>query len=120
MRTKKGIVGSTKMTDTVSVTVDRFLFHPIYKKRFKRSKKFLADTNGHTIHEGDTVEITECSPMSKRKYFKVTSIITSAAIVSDMDDSQDEKLAKSREKAADTSTPDSTKDIPESDSPAQA
>jgi small subunit ribosomal protein S17 len=131
MRTKKGIVGSTKMTGTVSVTVDRFVFHPIYKKRFKRSKKFLADTNDHDVHEGDTVEITECSPISKRKYFKVTEVIIAVPRTSDVDDTKDEATASKREKTTETVVEKKTektaensasKDAtsPESDSQSQA
>ena len=100
MRTKKGIIGSTKMQNTVSVAVDRFLFHPIYKKRFKRTTKFLADTNGHDLFAGDMVEITECAPMSKRKYFKVTSILKAVPRTDDMDDSKDQTTAERREKQA--------------------
>lgn len=93
MRTKKGIVSSAKMTGTVSVTVDRHLFHPIYKKRFRRSKKFLCDNNGMDLHEGDQVVITECKPISKNKHFKVTEIIKAAHRVSDMkEDSAIEKV----------------------------
>ena len=84
MRTKKGIIGSTKMTGTVSVTVNRFVLHPIYKKRFKQSRKFLADTNSFDLFVGDEVEITECRPLSKNKYFKVTSIIKAAPRVADI------------------------------------
>jgi small subunit ribosomal protein S17 len=86
MRTKTGIIGSAKMTGTVSVTVDRFIVHPKYNKRFKRSKKYLADTNGHDLFEGDKVEITECRPLSKNKYFKVTTILQAAPRVSEMKD----------------------------------
>lgn len=102
MRTKKGIIGSTKMTNTVSVIVDRSLFHPIYKKRFKRNTKFLADTNGHDLFVGDEVEITECAPLSKRKYFKVTQITKAAPRIDDINDENDQALAQRR-----------TKDVPE-------
>jgi small subunit ribosomal protein S17 len=84
MRTKIGIVGSTSMTGTVSVTVDRFVLHPKYNKRFRRSKKYLADTNDLAINLGDKVEITECRPISKNKYFKVTNVLQSAHQVSDV------------------------------------
>lgn len=84
MRTKKGTVTSAKMTGTVSVTVDRHVFHPIYKKRFRKSKKFLCDTNGMDLYVGDQVIITECRPMSKNKYFKVSEITKAAPRVSDM------------------------------------
>lgn len=116
MRTKKGIIGSTKMVNTVSVSVDRFLFHPIYKKRFKRTTKFLADNNGHDLHEGDQVEITECAPISKRKHFKVTSIIRAVPRTDDMDDMKDQEVAARREKQAPTEPEKELKTTPATDS----
>jgi hypothetical protein len=58
--------------------------HPLYKKRYRVSTKFMADTNGHEINEGDEVVIVECRPLSKRKHFKVTEIVKKAAQVSEM------------------------------------
>lgn len=84
MRTKKGTVTSAKMTGTVKVTVDTTVFHPIYKKRFKRSKSFLADSNGHDLYEGDVVVISECRPLSKRKRFTVSEIVQKADRVSEL------------------------------------
>ncbi len=85
MRKKKGIITSAKMTDTVTVTVHRHAFHPIYKKRFRRSKKFLADSKGiEDLVEGDTVVITECKPISKLKKFKVTEVVERIPRVSDI------------------------------------
>jgi small subunit ribosomal protein S17 len=79
MRTKRGIITSAKMQDTVTVTVDTSKLHKLYKKRYKQSKNFLADSKGFEgLKEGDEVEITECKPLSKRKRFKVTELITVA------------------------------------------
>jgi len=56
MRTKKGVITSAKMQGTVSVTVHAHALHSVYKKRFRKSKKFLADTGDITdLVEGDTV-----------------------------------------------------------------
>jgi small subunit ribosomal protein S17 len=79
MRTKIGTVTSAKMQKTVAVTVHRYVMHPTYNKRYRVSKKFLADTNGQEdIGMGDEVEITECRPLSKRKTFRVTSVLRRA------------------------------------------
>lgn len=130
MRTKKGVISSAKMTGTVSVTVDRHVFHPIYKKRFRKSKKFLCDTNGLDLYPGDHVVITECRPLSKNKYFKVSEIIKAAPRVSEMkDDSAVEKVihrektgADAQAKAKKESKEDTEKDTSpsESDSTPQA
>ena len=85
MRTKVGTITATKMTGTITVTVHRSVFHPLYRKRYRVSKKFLADTNTmEDLGLGDTVEITECRPLSKRKCFQVTSVIKRAPRVSEM------------------------------------
>jgi small subunit ribosomal protein S17 len=102
MRTKKGTVSSAKMTGSVSVSVDRHVFHPIYKKRFRRSRKFLCDNNGLDLYVGDQVVITECKPISKNKYFQVTEITKAAPRVSDMkEDAAIEKVLHREKTGAD-------------------
>ncbi len=105
MRTKKGIITSAKMTGTVTVTVHRSEFHQLYKKRFRVSKKFLADSAGMDLGIGDSVVITECRPISKNKHFRVTEILKSAPRVSELKEEAglDEALGKtSKEKSADS------------------
>jgi small subunit ribosomal protein S17 len=84
MRTKIGTITSAKMQKTVTVTVHRYVMHPTYGKRYRKSKKFLADTNGMELGVGDTVQITECRPLSKNKCFKVTEIVKKAVQVTAM------------------------------------
>ena len=85
MRTKKGIVTAAKMMNTVTVVEHRAVFHPIYKKRFRRSKKFMADSEGiEDLQAGDTVIISECKPLSKNKCFKVTEVLERAPRVSEV------------------------------------
>lgn len=85
MRTKQGVITSAKLLKTVTVTVHRNVFHELYKKRFRRSKKFLADTGNVTdLAVGDLVEITEGRPMSKLKRFTVTQVIKRAPRVSEI------------------------------------
>jgi small subunit ribosomal protein S17 len=85
MITKKGTITSAgKMTNTVTVTVHRHMVHPVYKKGYRHSKKFLADTNGMDLFLGDEVVIQECRPLSKRKHFKVTEVVKAAPRVSEM------------------------------------
>ena len=76
MRTKIGTITSTKMQNTVTVTVHRAVMHPTYSKRYRVSKKFLADSAGQeNLGVGDEVVITECRPLSKRKCFRVTEVL---------------------------------------------
>lgn len=79
MKTKQGIITSAAMQNTVTVTVHRYKLHPMYSKRYRMSKKFLADTNDmKDLGIGDEVVIAECRPISKRKHFLVTEVIKRA------------------------------------------
>lgn len=74
---KIGIVASDKMTNTVTVRVDRVVKHPMYRKYIKRKKKFMAhDEMGSAI--GDKVKIVETRPLSARKRWRVVEIIQKA------------------------------------------
>ena len=67
MRTKKGIVTSAKMKDTIVVSVTTYKVSPKYKKKFKTTSKFYAHDAGNTCSEWDTVIIVETKPISKLK-----------------------------------------------------
>lgn len=68
-----GRVVSTKSDNTATVLVERQSVHPLYKKAFLKSKKYLAhDPIGVKI--GDLVEIEKCRPISKRKHFMVKKV----------------------------------------------
>lgn len=66
-----GVVVSTKMKDTATVLVDRFVKHPKYQKFIKSSKKFQVHDPENTAKVGDKVEITQTKPISKTKKFKL-------------------------------------------------
>lgn len=69
-----GRVVSAKMQKTVSVLVEGKKTHPLYKKTYVWSKKYLVhDEMG--AKEGDVVSITETRPISKNKHFKVIKIL---------------------------------------------
>lgn len=70
-RTFRGTVVSTKMKDTIAVSVARYVKHPKYKKYQTRTKKFLVHDAGNTKKEGETVTIRETRPLSKNKHFEV-------------------------------------------------
>lgn len=68
-RVLRGTVVSTKMQDTITVAVERYVMHPKYKKFMRRTKKYLVHDAGNTAKEGDKVEIRETRPLSRRKHF---------------------------------------------------
>jgi small subunit ribosomal protein S17 len=61
------------MTDTITVAVERYVKHPKYKKYLRRTKKFLVHDAGNTAKVGETVEIKEVNPISKRKSFALVT-----------------------------------------------
>lgn len=72
-KVRTGKVISNKMTNTVTVAVDRMKVHPKYNKQYRVTKKYHADTAGTTYEIGDMVTIEEIMPISKTKTWKVTS-----------------------------------------------
>ena len=70
-RVLTGRVTSDKMDKTVTVSVERRVMHPLYKKFIRRSKKYAAHDEENTCRVGDTVRIEECPPISKRKTWTV-------------------------------------------------
>jgi small subunit ribosomal protein S17 len=67
------VVSSTKMKDTITVVVDRYVKHPKYKKYQRRSKKYLVHDVGNTAKEGQKVDIRETRPISKHKHFELVT-----------------------------------------------
>src|SRR5579871_2728160 len=60
-----GKVVSDKMAKTVVVTLTRQVPHPLYKKYFKKTTKFVAHDEKNDAKTGDTVRIMETRPLSK-------------------------------------------------------
>ncbi len=73
-RVLRGTVVSTKMKDTITVAVERYVMHPKYKKFMRRTKKFLVHDAGNTATVGAVVDIKETRPLSKRKHFTLVTI----------------------------------------------
>ncbi len=78
-RTVVGRVVSNKMDKSVTVAVERLIRHPVYGKFIRRTTKVVAHDEANACREGDTVAITECRPISKRKSWRVVEIMTSPA-----------------------------------------
>ncbi|NTV09183.1 MAG: 30S ribosomal protein S17 [Zoogloea sp.] len=80
-RTVVGRVVSDKMTNTVTVLVERRVKHPLYGKVITRSAKYHAHVEGGIAKAGDVVEIEESRPISKTKTWRVTRVIEQARII---------------------------------------
>lgn len=70
MKILTGKVISTKMKDTATVAVGRIVIHPLYKKRYKRVKKYQVHTEKE-VKVGDLVKFVACKPISKTKKWKI-------------------------------------------------
>ena len=77
-RTLTGRVVSDKMHKTVAVEIERLIRHGRYGKYVRRTTKLLAhDENGES-HVGDIVVISPCRPLSRRKSWRLVSVLEKA------------------------------------------
>ena len=67
----KGKIISTKMKDTVVISIDSFKKHPKYGKFIKKQNKLMAHDAGNKHKEGEVVEVIETRPISKNKRFAI-------------------------------------------------
>ncbi len=70
-----GKVVNAKMEKTVTIKVVREIPHPIYRKRVKRYKKYLAHIASVSPKVGDVVKISSVRPISKNKRWQVAEIL---------------------------------------------
>lgn len=70
-----GIVSSNKTDKTIVVTVQSKKTHPIYRKQYSVSKKFMAHDEKNEAEVGDKVAIVETRPLSARKRHTLERII---------------------------------------------
>ena len=73
-----GRVVSNKMNKSITILVEGKVKHPIYGKFVNKSKKLVAHDEKDECNIGDTVKIMECRPLSKRKRWRLISIIERA------------------------------------------
>ena len=78
-RTITGRVVSNKMDKTVSVAIERLIKHPVYGKYIRRTTKVLAHDAANECKQGDTVQISECRPISKNKSWSVVNVLERSA-----------------------------------------
>lgn len=79
-RVLTGRVVSSKMDKTITVAVERLVKHPNYSKYVRRTTKLLAHDENNECNEGDTVDITQCRPLSRRKSWKLVRVVERASL----------------------------------------
>lgn len=82
-KTLTGVVVSDKTDKTIVVSVQTHKNHPIYRKAYVTSKRFMAHDEKNEAKQGDTVIISETRPLSARKRHTLDKIIERAAIRQD-------------------------------------
>ena len=78
-RTLTGKVVSAKTLKTIAVEIPRVLKHARYGKYIRRTTRLLAHDETSEAREGDTVTISQCRPISRRKTWKLVSVIQRAS-----------------------------------------
>lgn len=79
-KTLTGVVTSDRPDKTIIVSVATRKTHPVYKKQYTETKKFMAHDENNDAHEGDTVVISETRPLSARKRFTLATIVERAGV----------------------------------------
>jgi small subunit ribosomal protein S17 len=73
-----GTVYSNRMDKTITVSVERKVKHPKYKKFVKTTSRFKAHDEKNECNINDIVKIMETRPLSKDKRWRLVEIIEKA------------------------------------------
>lgn len=73
-KTLTGIVTSNKADKTITITVTSRETHPIYRKQYTVTRKYISHDENNEANIGDRVTIKETRPISKRKSFTLVSV----------------------------------------------
>ena len=75
---KLGVVVSNKMTKSIVVAVEWQVRHGLYGKTERRTSKFMVHDEANAAKVGDTVEIVETRPLSRRKRWALARVVRQA------------------------------------------
>ncbi|MDD5363045.1 MAG: 30S ribosomal protein S17 [Ignavibacteria bacterium] len=77
-KSKIGVVVSNKMDKSIVVSIEKRMQHPLYKKFFKKTTKFMAHDEKNECGIGDTVKIMETRPLSNMKRWRLVEVVQKA------------------------------------------
>ena len=63
---------------SATMVVERRVMHPRYHKVVRRFKKYVIHDEKNELKVGDEVIAIECSPISKRKSYRLKSVVVGA------------------------------------------
>lgn len=95
--TLTGTVTSAKADKTITVTVTTRETHPLYKKQYTVSRKYIAHDEKNQAGEGDKVTIMESRPVSKTKAWKLVEVIEQARDHVELRDEIEENFSDDQE-----------------------
>ena len=76
-----GVVTSDKTAKTRRVEIPRLVKHQAYGKYVRRKTVCYVHDENDESGQGDTVEITECRPLSKNKRWKLLRVVEKSTLV---------------------------------------
>lgn len=82
-KTITGIVTSAKADKTIVISAQTRKTHPLYRKQYTVTSKYMAHDEKNSAQVGDNVTIVECRPISANKRFKLLEINLRAKIEQD-------------------------------------
>jgi small subunit ribosomal protein S17 len=77
-KVRQGIVVSEKGEKTITVRIDVVKRHKRYHKILRSTVKLHAHDERGDAHEGDTVRVQECRPMSRTKRWRLVEVLERA------------------------------------------
>lgn len=72
---RTGIVVSDAMDKTLVVKVERRVRHPVYGKEMRMSSTCFVHDEANQASVGDTVRIMETRPLSRKKRWRLVSVV---------------------------------------------
>jgi small subunit ribosomal protein S17 len=73
-----GVVTSDKPDKTVVISVTTRKTHPLYKKQYTVNSKFMVHDEKNQAKVGDLISAVETRPLSARKRYIMTKVLTKA------------------------------------------
>jgi small subunit ribosomal protein S17 len=79
-KTLTGLVSSVSPNKTIVITVHTRKTHPLYKKQYTVTSKYIAHDENNDCKVGDKVSIVETRPLSARKRYTLQNIVQRAEL----------------------------------------
>jgi small subunit ribosomal protein S17 len=79
-KTLTGVVSSVAPNKTIVITIHTRKTHPLYKKQYSVTSKFMAHDENNDCNVGDKVVIVETRPLSARKRYTLQEIVQRAEL----------------------------------------